>query len=117
MLALAMALTVIGYGIEVLTFWAFGRAFSLGLPLTDYVSVTVAVSLVRTFPITFQNIGTYEVALLGLLSREGVGSADALAYAVATRILFSATITVMGLAAMWLMAVRPRDVLALRKAA
>ena len=99
---------------EVLTFWAFGHAFSLGLPLGAYVSVTVAVSLVRTFPITFQNIGTYEVVLLGLLKQEGVNSGDAFAYAVATRILTSAAITVMGLVAMWLMAVRPRDLFMLR---
>ena len=114
-LALALGLTVVGYGIEVLTFWAFGRAFGLGLPLSAYVSVTVGVSLVRTFPVTFQNIGTYEVALLALLRSEGVTGGDAFAYAVATRVLISASITVMGLAAMWLMAVRPRDVFTLRK--
>lgn len=110
-LALALALTVVGYGIEVLTFWAFGRAFALGLPLSAYVSVTVAVSLVRTF----QNIGTYEIALIALLRREGVTGGDAFAYAVATRVLVSTFITVMGLVAMWLMAVRPRDVLTLRR--
>ena len=114
-LVLVLALTVVGYGMEVLTFWAFGGAFSLGLPLRTYVSVTVAVSFVRTFPVTFQNIGTYEVVLLGLLKREGVTSSDAFAYAVATRILVSASITIMGLFAMWLMAVRPRDVFALRR--
>jgi uncharacterized protein (TIRG00374 family) len=114
-LAVVLVLTVVGYGMEVLTFWAFGRAFSLGLPLAAYVSVTVAVSFVRTFPVTFQNIGTYEVVLLGLLKREGVAAGDAFAYAVATRILISASITVMGLLAMWLMAVRPRDVFALRR--
>jgi uncharacterized protein (TIRG00374 family) len=116
-LALTLLLTVVGYGLEVVTFWAFGRAFRLGLPLVDYVGVTVAVSLVRTFPITFQNIGTYEVALLGLLSREGASASDAFAYAVATRVLISATITAMGLIAMWLMAVRPRDVLSWRQQA
>ena len=94
-----------------LTFWAFGRAFALGLPLSAYVSVTVAVSLVRTF----QNIGTYEIALIALLRREGVTGGDAFAYAVATRVLVSTFITVMGLVAMWLMAVRPRDVLTLRR--
>lgn len=111
LLALVVALTIVGYAIEVVTFWAFGRAFGLPLSLPKYVGVVVVVSFVRTFPITFQNIGTYEVALLALLGREGVSSSDALAYALASRILISAEITVMGLAAMSLMSVRPRDLL------
>ena len=114
LLALVVALTVAGYAIEVLTFWAFGRALGLSLPFATYIGVTVVVSFVRTFPLTFQNIGTYEVALLALLGRAGVPSGDALAYALASRILISAEITVMGVAAMWLMAVRPRDLLRLR---
>jgi uncharacterized protein (TIRG00374 family) len=114
LLAVVLALTFVGYLVEVLTFWAFGRAFGLGLPLSAYVSVTVAVSFVRTFPITFQNIGTYEVVLIGLLRSQGVATADAFSYAVATRILVSLAITVMGLVAMWLMGMRPREVFGLR---
>jgi uncharacterized protein (TIRG00374 family) len=116
-LALALALTVIGYSMEVLTFWAFGRAFSLSLPLSAYVSVTVAVSFVRTFPITFQNIGTYEVVLVAVLSRQGATSDAAFAYAVATRVFVSLFITTMGLLAMWTMRVRPYDLFALRRTA
>jgi len=114
LLALTLALTFVGYLAEVLTFWAFGRAFGIALPLSAYVSVTVAVSFVRTFPITFQNIGTYEVVLIGLLRSQGVATGDALSYAVATRILVSLAIAAMGLAAMWLMGMRPREVFGLR---
>jgi hypothetical protein len=110
----ALALTFVGYLVEVLTFWAFGRAFGLGLPLGAYVSVTVAASFVRTFPITFENIGTYEMALIGLLKSQGVAAADAFSYAVATRIFISLAITVMGLTAMWLMGMSPREVFGLR---
>jgi uncharacterized protein (TIRG00374 family) len=115
LLAVVVALTVVGYLIEVVLFWAFGQAFGLGLAFTAYVGVTVAVSFVRTFPITFQNIGTYEVVLLGLLAREGASADDAFAYAVATRIFISLSITAMGLLAMWLMRLSPRDVFALRR--
>jgi uncharacterized membrane protein YbhN (UPF0104 family) len=110
-----LALTLVGYFVEVLTFWAFGRAFGLRLPFSAYLSATVAVSIVRTFPITFQNIGTYEVVLIEVLARQGASRDDAFAYAVATRVFTSLSITTMGLLAMWLMRVRPRDVFAVRR--
>jgi hypothetical protein len=117
LLAVVLGLTAIGYTTEIVMFWTFGLAFHLGLPLSSYVSVVVAVGVVRTVPITFQNIGTYEVVLVAVLSRQGAASDAAFAYAVATRVFVSLFITTMGLLAMWTMRVRPHDLFALRRTA
>ncbi len=115
LLAVVLGLTAIGYTMETVMFWTFGLAFHLGLPLPSYIGVVVAVGVVRTVPITFQNIGTYEVVLVAVLSHEGATSDAAFAYAVATRVFVSLFITTMGLLAMWMMRVRPHDLFALRR--
>jgi len=117
LLVVVLGLTVVGYTTEIVMFWTFGLAFHLGLPLSSYVSVVVAVGVVRTVPLTFQNIGTYEVVLVAVLSRQGATSDAAFAYAVATRVFVSLFITTMGLLAMWTMRVRPQDLFALRRPA
>jgi hypothetical protein len=115
LLAIVLALTVAGYAMETVMFWTFGLAFRLGLPLSAYVSVVVAAGVVRVFPITFQNIGTYEVVLLEVLARQGAPRDAAFAYALATRVFASIAITTMGLLAMWLMRVHPRDLFTMRR--
>lgn len=115
LLVIVLALTVAGYALETVMFWTFGLAFRLGLPLSAYVSVVVAAGVVRVFPITFQNIGTYEVVLLEVLAREGAPRDAALAFALATRVFASIAITAMGLLAMWLMRVSPGDLFTMRR--
>jgi len=115
LLVIVLALTVAGYAMETVMFWTFGLAFRLGLPLSAYVSVVVAAGVVRVFPITFQNIGTYEVVLLEVLARQGAPRDAAFAYAIATRVFASIAITTMGLLAMWFMRVHPRDLFTMRR--
>jgi hypothetical protein len=115
LLAIVLSLTVAGYAMETVMFWVFGLAFRLGLPPSAYVSVVVAAGIVRVFPLTFQNIGTYEVVLLEVLARQGAPRDAAFAYALATRVFASIAITTMGLLAMWLMRVHPRDLFTMRR--
>lgn len=114
LLALGIALNLIGWGIDILIFWAFGRAFNLQLPLAAFVSVTVVVAIITTFPITFGNVGTYELALLSALSLYDIPAHDALAFAVGCH-LFSTVFNVgLGAIAMWCMGMQPGDVFRLR---
>ncbi len=114
LLAIEIALNLFGWGVDILIFWAFGQAFNLELPLAAYVSVTVVVAIITTFPITFGNVGTYELALLSALSLYDIPAHDAFAYAVGSH-LFSTVFNVgLGAVAMWFMGIHPGDIFRLR---
>ncbi len=77
--------------------------------------VMIAANLVVAVPITFQNIGTYEVVLLEILVAFDVAREEAFAYAVATHLMTNLWIIAIGLIALWLMHISPREVFALRR--
>ncbi|MEP6871981.1 MAG: lysylphosphatidylglycerol synthase transmembrane domain-containing protein [Anaerolineaceae bacterium] len=114
LLAIEVALNLFGWLVDILIFWAFGRAFHLHLPLAAYVSVTVVVAIITVFPITFGNVGTYELALLSAFSLYDIPAHDALAYAVGSHLFSTAFNVGLGLVAMWSMGMQPGDVFRLR---
>jgi uncharacterized membrane protein YbhN (UPF0104 family) len=116
LLAQAVALNFAGWFSHVVVFWLFGLAFGLDLPLAYYIVIMVAANLVSAFPITFQNIGTYEFVLLEVMAAWGVERGEALAYAAATHLLTNLWIILVGITALWLMRVHPREVFGLRPA-
>ncbi len=112
---ITLALNVGSWLVQTLAFFVFGLAFGLDLPFVAYLGVTIAANVVTDFPITFQNFGTYEIVMLEFLALQGVvGREDAFAYALTTHVLSNLWVVVLGLAAMWLMRLRPSEVLALR---
>ena len=117
LLTIEILLNLFGWGVDVLIFWAYGEAFGLDLPLAAYLSVTVVIALITVFPITFGNIGTYEIAILSVLSLYAVSPERALAYAAGTHIFGTVLNIGLGLIAMWLMGLQPRDVFRLRGSA
>jgi uncharacterized protein (TIRG00374 family) len=117
LLGKAVFLNFAGWLSQVLMFWVFGLAFGLDIPFGSYVVIMIAANLVAAFPITFQNIGTYEVVLLEILVVWGIAREEAFAYAVATHMLTNLWVVVVGLLALWLMRVRPREVFAVRTSA
>lgn len=114
LLTIAILLNLFGWGIDLLIYWSYGEAFGLDLPFAAYLSVTVVVALITVFPITFGNIGTWELAILSVLSLYSVSPEHALAYAAGTHIFGTVLNISLGLVAMWLMGVQPRDVFRLR---
>lgn len=116
LLAVAILLNLFGWGVDLSIFWAYGQAFHLHLPLAAYLAVTVVVALLTTFPITFGNVGTYEVALLGVLSLYDISPHQALAYAAGAHVFSTVFNIALGLAAMWIMGVQPGDVFRFRGA-
>jgi uncharacterized membrane protein YbhN (UPF0104 family) len=113
LLSLAMLLNFVGWGSQVLGFALFGLAFGLDVPLVAFIVIMIAANLVSAFPITFENIGTYEAVLLGVLAAWGVPSEQALAYAIVTHLLTNLWVIGVGVLALWLMQVRPRELLSL----
>jgi uncharacterized membrane protein YbhN (UPF0104 family) len=97
--------------LQVATFWAFGRAFGLGLDLVDYVPIAVGPSLVRTFQLTPGDIGPYEVVLTEIIVLLGVATERAAAYAIASHLFILGWTALMGLVAIWLLDLRLYDLL------
>lgn len=117
LLATQILINLFGWGVDLIIFWAYGQAFGLDLPFAAYLSVTVVIALITVFPITFGNIGTYELAILSVLSLYAVSPERALAYAAGTH-LFSSVLNIgLGLIAMWAMGVQPGEVFRLRRPA
>jgi len=85
----------------------------LDLPLGAYISVAVAVSIVTTFPITFGNVGSWEVALVAALALYDVPADRALIYAVESHVFITAFNLVLGVAALLLMRIEPGELLRL----
>jgi len=117
LLLVAVLLNLFGWAVDLLIYWSYGQAFHLHLPLAAYLSVTVVVALITIFPITFGNVGTYELAVLSVLALYSVPSHDALAYAVGTHVFGTVFNIGLGILAMWLMGVQPGDVFRLRPSA
>ncbi len=115
LLAQAVVLNFAGWFSQVVVFWVFGLAFGMELPMVSYIVVMVAANLVAAFPITFQNLGTYELLVVEVVAAWGVDREVGLAYAVATHMLTNLWIVALGVLALWAMRVRPRDLLAVTR--
>ncbi|HEU5320063.1 MAG TPA: lysylphosphatidylglycerol synthase transmembrane domain-containing protein, partial [Methylomirabilota bacterium] len=110
----AVALNVASWGVQAVMFVMLGLAFDLDLSPGAYIGITIAANAVTVLPITFENIGTYEVLVLEVLSLAGVPRDDALAYAVASHAITNAWVIALGIAAMWAMRLRPREIFGIR---
>lgn len=116
LLSVMLLLNVIGWLFEVSMYWAYGQAFNLDVPAGAYVSVAVVVALVTTFPITFGNVGSWEVGLIAALGIYGVPADEALAYAVGAHVFVTLFNIGLGAISMLLLGLSPRDLLRLRGA-
>ena len=116
LLVVAILINFFGWGVDVTILWSYGHAFGLDIPFAAYISLACAVAIITTFPITFGNVGTYEFALLRVLALYGIGTDDALAYAVGTHLFTSVFNIGLGLIAMLVMGVSPGEVFSFRSA-
>ena len=116
LLAVALGLNLVDWLIQVAAFALFGLAFGLDIPFSSYLVIMIAANLVVAVPITFQNIGTFEVAMLEVMVALGVAREEAFAFVVATHMLTNFWVVATGLVSIWLMRISPREVFALRQA-
>jgi uncharacterized protein (TIRG00374 family) len=113
LLSIAFVLNIFGWLVDLAIIWSYGQAFHLDVSIGAYLSVTVAVAIITVFPITFGNVGTFEFALLRVLRLYGVPGEEALAFAVGMHVISTAFNVGLGLVAMWLMEIRPGELLRL----
>lgn len=110
LLSVVVVLNLLGWGEDIVIVWLFGEAFHLSVPFSAYVSVTVAVAIVTTFPITVGNIGTYELLVTSVVTLYGASPADALAFSIGMHLITTAFNIGLGLVAIWVMRLSARDV-------
>jgi uncharacterized protein (TIRG00374 family) len=114
LLTIAVVLNFVGWALDILILWAYGRVFHLDVPFAAYVSLSVVIALITIFPITFGNVGTYEFALLGALALYSVPAHNALAYSIGTHLFSTLFNIALGLIAMVALRVRPGELFRLR---
>jgi uncharacterized membrane protein YbhN (UPF0104 family) len=111
LLAGLLLLNLFGWLFEVTMYWAYGNAFNLDVPFGAFVSVAVVVALVTTFPVTFGNVGSWEVGLVAALGIYEVPLDEALAYAVGAHVFVALFNIGLGVVSMLLLGLRPADLL------
>jgi uncharacterized protein (TIRG00374 family) len=114
LLASLVLMNFLGWVLDIAIYYAYGHAFNLDIPLSGYITITVALALVTSVPLTFGNIGTWELALVAVLDLFGVPVEKALAFAGGAHLAVSVFNIVLGILATAAMRVAFTDVLRLR---
>ncbi len=107
----AVGISFAAWLIEVVVYWFLGHAFDLPLSFADYLLVMIGANVVVSLPLTPWDVGPYEVAVAEVLALLGVDRDVAGSYAVGSHLLLLVWISLTGIAAMWALGLRPRDVL------
>ena len=106
----AMALSLIAWMMEGISFWFFGQAFGLGLDLPMYLLIMMTANFAVSIPVTPSGIGPFEVATQELVVLLGAERAVAAGFAIGTHLCLIIWVTLTGLVAMWMMQLTPNDV-------
>jgi uncharacterized membrane protein YbhN (UPF0104 family) len=117
LLGTLLLLNLFGWGVDIAINYSYGHAFNLHLPVAAFISVTVAVAVVTTIPITFGNLGTWELAVVGVLALYDVPVDRALAYAAGSHVAIGLFNIALGIAATGLMRIALSDVFSLGRRA
>jgi uncharacterized protein (TIRG00374 family) len=83
----ALALSLGNWLIQAAVFWLFGRTFGLHLSPADAIVVTITAAIVVSLPLLPSGLGTYEVAMTGVLVLMGFPNAGAVTYALGSHLL------------------------------
>ena len=106
----AMSLHVIEWLMRAAVLGLLSASFALDVEPTTYVILTIAVAIFTLFPVTFFNIGTYQVVVTEIMVASGASRDDAFAFAIASHAISHLWIVVMGLSAAVLMQVRRHEI-------
>ena len=106
----ALALSLGGWLLEAQAYWLFGHAFGLNLAWSDYLLIMMTANFAVSVPVTPSGIGPYEVATQELVVLLGGGRELATGYAIGMHLCLIIWVTLTGLAAMWLMRLRPNEI-------
>ena len=92
-----LAMSVLAWTTDVMLFWLTMRAFGIVLPLPLIVFVMIVGSLSTSIPALPGYVGTYQFALVSILTALGVGVSVATAFALTVHAIGWSTINLLGL--------------------
>lgn len=107
----AIGATFAAWLVQAGIYFVFGLTFGLDLSLAQAVVITIAATLVISIPLVPFNVGTFEVAVVGVLVLMGYDRPEAVAYALGAHIMTLTLAIVAGLPAMVRMGVGLHDLL------
>jgi len=107
----ALGTTFAAWLVQAGIYFTFGLTFGLDLSLAQAVVITIAATLVISVPLVPFNVGTFEVAVAGVLVLMGYDRPEAVAYALGAHVMTLALAVVAGLPAMVRMGVGLHDLL------
>lgn len=108
-----LAVSCVAWAAEVVVYYMLGRAFGLELSAAEALVLMTAANIVVSLPLTPWDVGTYELAVTEALVLLGGARVDAAGFAIGSHLLLHAWVGITGLAAMWSLHLRPRDLLSL----
>ena len=107
--AVAIGISIVAWCAEIAVYWFMGHAFGLDMTVAEALVVTIAANLAVAIPVTPWNVGPYEVVVTEALVAMGSPRDVASGYAIGAHLLLLAWIGLTGVAAMWSLNLRPRD--------
>ncbi len=107
----AIAISLAAWAMEVGVYWMMGQAFDVDLEAAAYLPVMIGANLIVSLPLTPWDLGPYEVVVAEVAVFAGAARGVASGYAIGSHLLLLIWIGLTGLAAMWLLDLRPREVL------
>ena len=107
----ALVISVAAWIAEVGVYWMMGKALGLDLGLGEAIVLMVAANIIVSLPITPWDIGPFEVAVTEAFVLLGGARVDGSSFAIGIHLLLLVWITISGVAAMFTLNLRPREVL------
>ncbi|HVP06042.1 MAG TPA: lysylphosphatidylglycerol synthase transmembrane domain-containing protein [Dehalococcoidia bacterium] len=111
----AFGLTLLGWTMQAVMYWAFGRAVGVQLSLADAVLVMIAGAMIMSVHFVPTSIGIYEGTITGVLAAVGLSGGEALAYALSTHLLLIAFGLASGAVSMWRLRLSAHDLFVLSR--
>jgi uncharacterized protein (TIRG00374 family) len=99
--AWALAATFSAWLVQAGMYFVFGLTFGLDLSLAQCIVITIAATLVVSVPVVPFNIGTFEVAVAGVLVLMGYERPESVTYALGSHLMTLALAVAAGVPAMW----------------
>ncbi len=112
-----LALSLIVWLLEAVSFWLFGLAFELDLQFSSFLLIMIAANMTVSIPLAPAGIGPWELATAEVVAILGVARPVAGAYAIGTHLFYILWVGFVGVLAMWALHLGIRDIFYLRREA
>ena len=107
----AVGMSLLAWLTELAVYWMMGQAFGLDLAAAAYLPIMIGANLIVSVPIIPWDLGPYEIVVTEVTAFAGATREVASSYAVGSHLLLMLWVGITGIAAMWALDLRPRELL------